>query len=87
VLWFEDLVREPVSTLLSCLGPGFLDEAAIARAMGRDAQDGTSVAREALAGATVDEGFAGAFVSAWRQARAGAQWSGETENLLRRMLA
>ena len=87
VLWFEDLVREPVATLLSCLGPGFLDEAAVARAMGRDAQDGTSVAREALAGAVVDEGFGAAFVAAWREARAGAQWSGETEALLRQMLA
>ncbi len=87
VLWFEDLVREPVQTLLACLGPGFLDEAAIARAMAGDAQDGTSVGREALAGAVVDAGFGEAFVAAWGQARAGAQWSGETEALLREMLA
>ena len=86
VLWFEDLVREPVATLLACLGPGFLDEAAIARAMGRDAQDGTSVAREALVGAPVVEGFGEAFVAAWAEARAGAQWSVETEGLLREML-
>ena len=86
VLWFEDLVREPVATLLACLGPGFLDEAAIERAMARDAQDGTSVAREALAGAVVDEGFGEAFVAAWGEARSGAQWSGETEALLREML-
>ncbi len=87
VLWFEDLVREPVATLLGCLGPGFLDEAAIARALGRDAQDGTAVAQEVLRGAPVAEGFGEAFVAAWREARAGAQWSAETEGLLRQMLA
>ncbi len=86
VLWFEDLVREPVATLLACLGPGFIDETAIVCALGQDAQVGTAVAQEALRGAPVAEGFAEAFVAAWQEARAGAQWSAETEGLLRQML-
>jgi hypothetical protein len=87
VLWFEDLARAPAATLRQCLGPGFLDEAAIARAMGKDAQDGTAVARAALADARVADGFADDFVRAWHRARGGAQWSPETEALLRAMFA
>jgi hypothetical protein len=87
VLWFEDLVRDPAAALRQCLGPGFLDEAAIARAMALDAQDGTAVARAALANAVIVDGFADDFVRAWHGARAGAQWSPETEALLRAMFA
>jgi hypothetical protein len=87
VLWFEDLVKNPSAIVRQCRGPGFVDEAAIHRAMAEDAQDGTAVAQEAIRDAPVADGFADAFVAAWRRARDGAQWSGETEALLRRMFA
>jgi hypothetical protein len=87
LLWFEDLVRDPAATLRACLGPGFLDEAAIGRAMAQDAQHGTAIARTALQDAPVTEGFAAAFDQAWQRARQGAQWSPETETQLRAMFA
>jgi hypothetical protein len=87
VLWFEDLARDPVGTVRECLGPGFIDEAAIARVMREDSQDGTALGRQALRGAPVVEGFAAAFGRAWREARTGAEWSAGTEGLLRGMFA
>jgi hypothetical protein len=85
VLWFEDVAKNPAAAVRECLGPGFVDEAALARVMGQDAQDGTAVARAALRDAPVADGFDAAFAQAWRQARGGAQWSGLTEGLLRAM--
>ena len=85
ILWFEDLARRPGAIVRKCLGPGFIDEAAITRAMALDAQVGTAVARDALVDAPVADGFADDFVRAWHHARGGAEWSPETEALLRTM--
>jgi hypothetical protein len=87
ILWFEDMAANPAATVRECLGPGFVDDAALARAMAADSQGGTAIAREALRDAPVADGFDAAFGQAWRQARAGAQWSIETEGLLRTMFA
>jgi hypothetical protein len=85
VLWFEDLAADPAATLRECLGPGFVDEAALARVMARDSQDGTAMARDALSGGTIGHDFDDRFLAAWHQARAGAQWSPATEKHLRHM--
>jgi hypothetical protein len=87
ILWFEDMAKNPAATVRECLGPGFLDDAALARVMAEDAQGGTAIAQEALRDAPIADGFDAAFGLAWRQARGGAQWSIETEALLRAMFA
>ena len=87
VLWFEDLATKPAAAVQRCLGPGFVDEAALDRVMARDAQDGTAVARDRLRHTPVPDGFDSAFGRAWREARTGAQWAPATEALLRAMFA
>jgi hypothetical protein len=86
VLWFEDLRRDPASALVACLPLAKLrrgvDVAAIRRVMASDSQEGTGLAREAVAQAPVDDGFLAAFERVWPEARASAMWCPATEDLV-----
>jgi hypothetical protein len=82
VVWFEDLVRDPAGVLRG-LVPGLaVSDETVARVMARDAQGGTSVARDVVRSGRADPAFARDFTAAWDAAREGAAWSAATLDLL-----
>lgn len=85
IIWFEDLARDPAGTLGTCLPSEAIDSGTLLRVMAEDAQAGTPLARAELRDVPVAHGFDDAFVAAWHRARAGAEWSAETQTLLAAM--
>ena len=85
VVWFETLRRDPLRVLVNDLGLAGADQPVILAAMAQDAQAGTPIARDRLAGLAVDDGFAAAFDVAWAEARQGAAWSDATLGYLEAM--
>lgn len=79
VIWFEELAAAPASVLAPLLGRA-VDGAALA-GLG-DSQEGTALARSALAAMRPPEGFLAALDAAWGAARLGAEWSATTCALL-----
>jgi hypothetical protein len=85
IVWFEDVVRNPIGALRICAPYARPDPDKVACVMGRDSQEGTSLARDTLRGAEASQDFCTAFRAAWDGARAGATWSGRTEELVAEM--
>jgi hypothetical protein len=85
VVWFEDLLAHPRETLRAVAPHANPDPAGIAAALRADSQEGTIIARSEVAGRPTDENFLPAFPAAWREARAGAEWSAPTQALLAEM--
>jgi hypothetical protein len=84
-LWYEDLVADPGAALLACAPEASFDAAAIAAVMARDSQEDTPISRSLVAAMPAQEDFWTAFLTAWEEARAGAQWHPDTEGVLREM--
>jgi hypothetical protein len=85
VIWFEALRRDPLGVLVTALGQDGASSLAVEQVMARDAQAGTRIAQEHVAGLAVDDGFAPAFDLAWAEARQGAAWSDATLGYLEAM--
>jgi hypothetical protein len=85
VIWFETLRRDPLHVLVNDLDLAAADPAVILAAMAQDAQAGTPIARDRIAGLAVEDGFAAAFDVAWAEARQGAAWSDATLGYLEAM--
>jgi hypothetical protein len=78
ILWFETLVGDPMAALRLCAPHARPDPARIAASMARDAQSGTTLAREMLAPAEIDHAYFNDFEAQWHGAQAGAQWTPRT---------
>jgi hypothetical protein len=69
VMWYEDLLADPVAALHMMLPGRRLDSDALAIVMQEDSQSGTDLSRTQAAHHEADDGFVPAFDSAWRQVR------------------
>jgi hypothetical protein len=85
VIWFEDLVRDPLGVLAAIAPQARPDPGRVAAVMARDSQEGTILGRSVIQVNEVTRDYLRAFDIAWEGARATATWGGETRALLHRM--
>jgi len=89
VVWYEDLVANPVGTL-EAMWPG-LDlsstdiQGKLRAVMAGDSQEGTLVAQSIVRSRPIDDGFLRDFDREWRDIRAKEQWSNSARELVERL--
>ncbi len=85
VIWFEDLVRDPLGVLATIAPQARPDPRRVATVMARDSQEGTILGRQVIRVNEVTRDYLRAFDIEWEGARATATWGAETRALLHRM--